>query len=123
MLISPISPVLAQQQYPEVIDTTWSVSNNKVRHVVKKLQTDLKPPARTSIAPGGMFRCAWNKPLKLPVSGFKPKDTLEIVVSNNSGLPFRSVSITEEKNKQLTGIVNAASATMKLVVQNENLIT
>ena len=123
MLISPISPVLAQQQYPEVIDTTWSVSNNKVRHVVKKLQTDVKPPARTSIAPGGMFRCAWNKPLKLPVSGFKPKDTLEIVVSNNSGLPFRSVSITEEKNKQLTGIVNAASATMKLVVQNENLIT
>lgn len=123
MLISPVSPVLAQRQYPELIDTTWSVSSDKFRHVVKKLQTDVKPPARTSISPGGMFRCAWNKPLKLPVSGIKPKDTLEVIVSNSSGHPFKSATILDDKNKQLTGVVNAASVTLKLVVQNENLLT
>lgn len=66
LLLLPMSFILGQQQYPEVIDTTWPVGNDKIRHLVKKLQTNFQPPARERIAPGGEFRCAWNKPLVLP---------------------------------------------------------
>ena len=123
LMLSQLSPVLSQQKSPEVIDTTWQSGPDKIRHLVKKLQIVAKPASRSTIGPGGIFRCAWNKPLKLPVSGFSVGDTLEIKLSSPGKHRFRSVVLLNTEKQQLAGIINASEANFQLVAQNETTLT
>ncbi|MEN9414772.1 MAG: hypothetical protein RLZ62_1076 [Bacteroidota bacterium] len=123
LMLSQLSPALSQQKFPEVIDTAWQSDPDKIRHLVKKLQIVAKPATRSTIGPGGIFRCAWNKPLELPVLGFNAGDTLEIKLSSPGKHRFRSVVVRNAEKQQLAGITNASEANFRLVAQNETALT
>ena len=119
LMLSQQSYAAAQQMLPVMVDSVWQLGSDKIRHQVKALQTETNPPVKSAVAPAGVFRCVWTKPLVLPITGFKSGDTLEITCSINENHSFKSVGILNDGNQQLAGVINTPETTLRVVITDE----